>query len=194
MEVSIETIQVRFISLFYANESREMMSSGRLIVPFVATPNVVVQRMLTLAEIEPGESVYDLGAGDGRILSSAVRNFGAKAVGVELNPARYRDISERLRNEQIGESVNLVRGDFNDVSLAEADVVTLYLLTSVNDSIRPKLERELKIGSRVVSHDFPIRGWVPVRTEIVRDRYNTHEIYVYKIPFSIPSLTTARKN
>ena len=86
-----------------------ILSSGRLIVPFVATPDVVVQRMLTLAEIKPGESVYDLGAGDGRILSSAVRNFGAKALGVELNPARYHDISERLRNEQIGESVNLVR-------------------------------------------------------------------------------------
>ena len=79
------------------------------------------------------------------------------------------------------------------MSLAGADVVTLYLLTSVNDLIRPKLERELKIGSRVVSHDFPIRGWVPVHTETVRDRYNTHEIYVYKIPFSIPSPTTTRK-
>jgi len=162
------------------------LSSGRLIVPFVATPDVVVQRMLTLAEVRPGELVYDLGAGDGRIISSAVRNFGAKALGVELHPSRYQGIIERLRSEQIEDSVNVIRGDFNDVNLSGADVVTLYLLTSVNDLIKPKLEREMKTGSRVVSHDFPIRGWLPTRTETVRDNYNSHEVYLYKIPLSIP--------
>lgn len=173
--------------MFETTQSRRLaLSSGRLIVPFVATPEVVVQRMLTLAEVRPGESVYDLGAGDGRIISSAVRNFGAKALGVELNPSRHQGIIERLRNERIEDSVNVIRGDFNDVNLAGADVVTLYLLTSVNDLIKPKLEREMKTGSRVVSHDFPIRGWVPIRTETVRDRYNSHEIYLYKIPLSIP--------
>lgn len=173
--------------MFETTQSRRLaLSSGRLIVPFVATPEVVVQRMLTLAEVRPGESVYDLGAGDGRIISSAVRNFGAKALGVELNPSRHQGIIERLRNERIEDSVNVIRGDFNDVNLAGADVVTLYLLTSVNDLIKPKLEREMKTGSRVVSHDFPIRGWVPIRTETVRDRYHSHEIYLYKIPLSIP--------
>jgi len=164
-----------------------ILSLGRLVVPFVATPDVVVQRMLTLAEVRPGESVCDLGAGDGRIISSAVRNFGAKALGVELHPLRYQSIIERLRTERIENSVNVIRGDFNDVNLADADVVTLYLLTSVNDLIKPKLEREMKTGSRVVSHDFPIRGWTPVRIETVRDRYSSHEIYLYKIPFSFPS-------
>jgi hypothetical protein len=174
--------------MFDATQPRRLtLTSGRLIVPFVATPDVVVQRMLTLAEIRPGESVYDLGAGDGRIISSAVRNFGAKALGVELHPSRYQDIIERLRNERIEDSANVIRGDFNDVNLTGADVVTLYLLTSVNDLIKPKLEREMKTGSRVVSHDFPIRGWVPIRTETVRDRYNSHEIYLYKVPHSIPS-------
>jgi tRNA A58 N-methylase Trm61 len=168
------------------------MSSAKLMVPFVATPDIVVHRMLTLAEIKPGESVFDLGAGDSRILFSAVRNFAAKAFGVELHPARYQDILDRIDAEQIRDSVKMIRGDFNDVSLADADVVTLYLLTSVNSLIKPKFERELKAGSRVVSHDFPIRGWIPIRTETVRDRYNTHEIYVYKIPYSIPSATDVK--
>ncbi|MGA2783672.1 MAG: class I SAM-dependent methyltransferase [Candidatus Bathyarchaeia archaeon] len=166
------------------------MISGRLIVPFVPTPETVVQRMLTLADVKPGEFVYDLGAGDGRIISSAVRNFGAKALGVELNPSRYAEILDRLTKERIRESASVIRGDFLDVNLGPADVVTLYLLTSVNSSIRPKLERELRSGSRVVSHDFPIRGWVPTQTETVKDQYNTHEIYVYRVPSSIPALPT----
>lgn len=169
------------------------LNSGRLIVPFVATPDVVVERMLALADVRAGELVYDLGAGDGRIISFAARNFGAKALGVELNPSRYHDIIQRLKNEQIEDSVSVIQGDFNDVNLGAADVVTLYLLTSVNDLIKPKLEAEMKIGSRVVSHDFPIRGWMPARTETVRDRYNSHEIYLYKVPYSIPSRISDRK-
>lgn len=149
--------------------------------------------MLTLAEIKPGEAVYDLGAGDGWIRSSAVRNFGAKALGVELHPSRYAAIMVRLRNEQISDSVHMIRGDFFDVNLTNANVVTLYLLTSVNSSIRPKLEQELNPGSRVVSHDFPIRGWIPTQTETVRVKCNTHEIYVYKIPYSIHSVATGEK-
>ena len=162
------------------------MSSSRLIVPFVPTPHNVVQRMLALANVRPGEMVYDLGAGDGRVISSAVHNFGAKALGVELNGARYNEILERLSREGIRDSANVIRGDFLEINLSMADVVTLYLLTSVNSSIRPKLERELKPGSRVVSHDFPIRGWTPTRTEMVKDVHNTrHEIYLYQVPFSI---------
>jgi len=163
------------------------VGSGRLIVPFVPSPDLVVRRMLTLAEIKANEVVYDLGAGDGRILSSAVLNFGAKAIGVELRPSRYQEILERLESEQIRDSASVIRGDFHDVALVDADVVTLYLLTSVNTEIRPKLERELKAGSRVVSHDFPIRGWLPTSVERVRDRCTTHEIYLYKVPYSIPS-------
>ena len=141
--------------------------------------------MLLLADVRPGELVCDLGAGDGRILSTAVHDFGAKGFGVEIHPARYAEILQRFSKEHIQNSVTIVHGDFSDVDLREADVVTLYLLTSVNSTIRPKLERELKPGSRVVSHDFPIRGWNPIHVETVKDRHTTHEIYVYKIPTSI---------
>jgi tRNA A58 N-methylase Trm61 len=161
------------------------MIARNLIVPFVPSPDIVVQRMLSLANLKPGELVYDLGAGDGRILSTAVQRFGAKAFGVELHATRYAEILNRLSKERIGDSVRVVRGDFSDVSLEDADVVTLYLLTSVNSSIRPKLERELRPGSRVISHDFPIRGWTPTHVETVKDKYNTHEIFVYRIPDSL---------
>lgn len=160
------------------------MFSERLRVPFVPTPEPVVRRMLSLVKVRPGELVYDLGAGDGRILSSAVRDFGARAVGVELHASRCAEILERLKHERIGDSVKLIRRDFFDINLAGADVITLYLLTSVNSQIKPKLEQELRAGTRVVSHDFPIRGWVPIHVEALRDQHNTHTVYVYKVPYS----------
>lgn len=158
----------------------------RLRVPFVPTPEPVVRRMLTLAGIRAGELVYDLGAGDGRILYSAVKDFDARAIGVELHESRYESIAKRIEREGLGNSAGVIRGDFFNVNLSQADVVTLYLLTSVNSMIKPKLERELKAGARVVSHDFPIHGWVPLHVEKVRDRFsNTHVVYLYKVPKSL---------
>jgi predicted RNA methylase len=162
-----------------------MFMSGKLKVPFVPTPEPVVKRMLAVADLKPGELVYDLGAGDGRILSSAVKDFGAKAIGVELHESRYEAIVKRLERERLRGSAGVVRGDFFDINLSQADVVTLYLLASVNSMVKPKLERELKAGARVVSHDFPIHGWVPVCVEKVTDRYNTHLVYLYKVPNSV---------
>jgi tRNA A58 N-methylase Trm61 len=137
-----------------------IMRAGGLRVPFVPMPESVVRRMLTLVDVKPGELVSDLGAGDGRILSSAARDFGARAVGIELHTSRYAETLERIRRERLGDWVKIIRGDFFEVSLTDADVATLHLLPSVNSMIRPKLERELKAGTRVVSHDFPIHGWV----------------------------------
>lgn len=159
--------------------------SGRLHVPFVPTPEPVVKRMLTLADVKPGELVYDLGAGDGRILSSAVKDFNAKAIGVELHESRYEAIAKRIERERLGNSAGVIRANFFDINLSQADVVTLYLLTAVNSMIKPKLERELKMGARVVSHDFPVHGWVPLYVEQVRDRFNSHMVYLYQMPKSM---------
>ena len=153
-------------------------------VPFVPTPEPVVMRMLTLAGTKPGELVYDLGAGDGRILSLAVQSFGATAVGVELHESRFKTIAERIAEEKLEESASVIHGDFFDVDLSNADVVTLYLLPSVNSLMRPKLERELRYGARVVSHDFPIEGWFPMQFETVQTEHKTHAIYLYKVPRS----------
>jgi len=157
----------------------------RLQVPFVPTPEVVVRRMLTLADVKPGELVYDLGAGDGRILSSAVKDFNAKAIGIELHESRYEAIAQRIEDERLGKSAAVIQADFFKINLSRADVVTLYLLTSVNSMIKPKLEHELKTGARVVSHDFPVHGWVPLHIERVMDGFNSHMIYLYKVPKSI---------
>ncbi len=169
--------------------------AGRLQVPFVPTPEPVVRRMLALADVKPGELVYDLGAGDGRILSSAVKDFNAKAVGVELHESRFEAIAKRIERERLGNSAAAIQSDFFQVNLSRADVVTLYLLTSVNSLIRPKLERELKPGARIVSHDFPIHGWVPLHVEKIRDKANNHVVYLYQIPRSMnhqsPSLSRA---
>lgn len=153
-------------------------------VPFVPTPEPVVMRMLTLANTKPGQLVYDLGAGDGRILRLAVRSFGAVAIGVELDESRCRIINDHIRTEKIEESASVIHEDFFNVDLSKADVVTLYLLKSVNSQMRPKLERELKYGARVVSHDFPIEGWFPMRIDKVKTEYKTHELYLYEFPRS----------
>jgi SAM-dependent methyltransferase len=141
--------------------------------------------MLTLANVKPGELVYDLGAGDGRILYSAVKDFGAKAIGVELHESRYEAIAKRIEHERLGNSAGVIQADFFNINLSRADVVTLYLLTSVNSMIRPKLECELRAGARVVSHDFPIHGWAPLYVEKVRDKFNSHMVYLYQVPKSM---------
>jgi ubiquinone/menaquinone biosynthesis C-methylase UbiE len=162
-----------------------MSMSGRLQVPFVPTPETVVRRMLTVADLKPGELVYDLGAGDGRILSSAVKEFNAIAVGVELHESRYEAIAKRIERERLGKSAAVVRADFFQINLSQADVVTLYLLTSVNSMIKPKLERELKVGARLVSHDFPVHGWVPLHVEKVTVGTHSHMVYMYQVPRSM---------
>ena len=149
-----------------------------------------------MADVKPGELVYDLGAGDGRILLSAVKDFDARAIGVELHESRCEEIAKRIERERLGASAGVIQGDFFNINLSRADVVTLYLLTSVNSQIKPKLEQELKPGARVVSHDFPIHGWVPVHVEKVTDRVsNSHVIYLYQVPRSVkhqsPTLTRA---
>jgi len=166
--------------------------SGRLQVPFVPTPEPVVKRMLTLARVKPGELVYDLGAGDGRILAAAVKDFDAKAIGIELHESRCEAIAKRIERERLGNSAGVIQADFFNVNLSRADVVTLYLLSAVNSMIKPKLERELKPGARVVSHDFPVHGWVPVYVEKVRDRHlNCHTVYLYQVPGSVKHQPTS---
>ena len=167
-----------------AGEVRDSMTA-RLHVPFVPTPEPVVKRMLTLANVKPGELVYDLGAGDGRILSSAVKDFEAKAIGIELHESRYEAIAKRIERERLGNSAGVIQADFLNINLSRADVVTLYLLTAVNSMIKPKLERELRPGARVVSHDFPVHGWIPTYVEKVSDRFNSHMVYLYQVPRSI---------
>jgi len=150
------------------------------LAPFVASPPNVVEKMLQLADLRPGEVLYDLGCGDARIVMTAAQKFGARAVGIELDEGRYRDCVKRVKEAGLEDRVRIVHGNIVDISVKDADVVTLYLLTSANERLRPNLERDLRPGARVVSHDFSMPGWKAIRTEELRETWGSHTIYVYK--------------
>lgn len=148
------------------------------IAPFVQTPLEVAKKMLDLSQVKPGEVLYDLGCGDGRLIILAAKDIGAKSTGIELR----EDLVERARTEvkrlDLEDKVKVIQGNFFDVNISDANVITLYLTSSANERLRPKLEAELKPGARVVSHDFKVPGWKPVG---VYDELLGHTIYTYRI-------------
>lgn len=140
--------------------------------------------MLILAELKPGEVFFDLGAGDGRAVIMAAKDFGARAVGVELREDLVKKALSTVYEQGLQNRVTLVNGDMFSIDLTSADVVFLYLTTSANEKIKPKLEVELKRGARVVSHDYEIVGWKPVKVDNFCENpklgYPSHTIYLYK--------------
>lgn len=151
------------------------------LAPFVPSPAQIIERMLEAASVKPGEIVVDLGCGDGRILVTAVQKFGAKAVGVELNPKLAKEASEMIARLGLQSHARVVRGDIFGADLTQADVVTLYLTTGSNEKLRPKLESSLRPGARVVSHDYGVRGWNPVDVQEVFVHGRRHKIYLYEM-------------
>ncbi|PMB75269.1 MAG: SAM-dependent methyltransferase [Candidatus Bathyarchaeota archaeon] len=140
--------------------------------------------MLILAQLKPGEVFFDLGAGDGRAVIMAAKDFGARAVGVELREDLVKKALSSVYEQGLQDRVTIVNGDMFGVDLSSADVVFLYLTTSANEKVKPKLEAELKHGVRVVSHDYEIVGWKPVKVENFCENptlgYPSHTIYLYK--------------
>jgi SAM-dependent methyltransferase len=149
------------------------------IAPFVPSPTDVVRRMLEIAGLAPGELLYDLGCGDGRVVFTAVREFGAKGVGVDLMPRLVAEAQAEASRLGLGDRARFISGNLFDVDLSEADVITMYLLTGANEKVRPKLERELRKGARVVTHDFPITKWDPNRVDRFNGDSGSHTIYLY---------------
>lgn len=143
--------------------------------PWVPTPMDKVRKMLSMAQIVPGETVYDLGSGDGRIIITAAKEFRARSVGIEVNPLWVLWTKLRTRISRLRGHVDVVWGSFFRKDLSEADVVTLYLLQTTNDKLRQKLEKELKPGARVVSHVFTFEDWIPSNAD-----YDS-QIFLYKI-------------
>lgn len=154
------------------------------IAPFVATPMPVVRQMLILSDLKPGEKFFDLGSGDGRTVIMAAKDFEAEAVGVELREDLTKRSLSTIHEQGLDGRVQILQSDIFKVDLSSADVVFLYLTTSANEKIKPKLESELKPGTRVVSHDYEILGWKPSKIdnfcENPRLGYPSHTIYVYK--------------
>jgi cyclopropane fatty-acyl-phospholipid synthase-like methyltransferase len=135
--------------------------------------------MLAAANVMPGENVVDLGAGDGRIVYDAARTFNANATGIEIHPGRYKWALSNLQD--VASHARIRRQNFYETDLTNADVVTMYLLPSVNDALRKKLERELQPGARVVTHDFPMVSWRPEHIEIIQGPRGRDLIFVYRI-------------
>jgi tRNA A58 N-methylase Trm61 len=154
------------------------------IAPFVATPTPVVRQMLILAELKPGERLYDLGSGDGRAVIMAAKDFGAKSMGVELREDLVKRALSNIHELGLETKAQILQNDIFKVNLSQADVVFLYLTTSANEKVKPKLETELKPGARIVSHDYEILGWKPSKIdnfcENPRLGYPSHTLYVYK--------------
>lgn len=129
------------------------------LAPFVTTPMVVVEKMLRMAEVGKSDVVYDLGCGDGRIVIAAAEKFGARGVGIDLDPQRIAESKAGARRAGVEHLVRFLNADIAEVDLSEATAVTLYLLTESNALLRPQLERQLKPGTFVVSHNYEMPGW-----------------------------------
>ncbi len=156
------------------------------LAPSVGSPENAVETMLQAAKLKPGETLYDLGCGDGRILVRAAKKYKVKAVGIEISKSLAAKAAADVRKKGLEDQVKIIHGDFMKTDLSAANVVTLYLAPSANDTLRPNLERELKPNTRVVSYDYPIEGWNPINTwETSGHLGDVHTIYLYEVPNSI---------
>ena len=155
-------------------------------VPYVPTPDPVVDAMLKLAGVTKKDVLYDLGCGDGRIVITAARQYGARGVGVDIDPQRIRESNENAKSAGVADRVKFLQQDLFETDLRDATVVTLYLLPSINLKLRPKLLDELKPGTRVVSHAFDMGDWKPDKEVKVPDTIGERTIYLWVVPESTP--------
>lgn len=149
-------------------------------VPYVPTPNDVVEKMLDLADVHSSDYVIDLGSGDGRIVIAAA-NRGAVGHGVDLDPERVEEARENARNAGVDDRVIFLQEDIFETDFSQASVVTMYLLSSVNEKLRPSLLKNLRPGTRIVSHSFDMGDWKPDNFV----RYSNRNIYYWVIPAKV---------
>jgi cyclopropane fatty-acyl-phospholipid synthase-like methyltransferase len=153
----------------------------KLDAPYVSTPQPVVKAMLRLAQVRPGDMVYDLGCGDGRIVIAAARDFGARGVGIDIDPRRIEEANAAARSAGVSDRVRFSVQDLFKTDFSEATVMALYLYPELNAKLLPKMRSELKPGARVVSHRFRIGDWAPDRMETIWSDTMAHEIYGWTV-------------
>jgi predicted O-methyltransferase YrrM len=156
-------------------------------VPYVPTPNEVVAQMLALAKVKGDDVLYDLGSGDGRIVITAAQKFGTRGVGVDINPERIKDANENAQKAGVTDRVKFLQQDLLQTDISEATVITLYLLPDINLKLRPELFRQLKPGTRIVSHDFDMGEWKPERVVQVQGPVRQHTLYYWVVPENVPN-------
>ncbi|HEV3332222.1 MAG TPA: class I SAM-dependent methyltransferase [Bryobacteraceae bacterium] len=152
------------------------------LAPYYPTPETIVEKMLQLGELKAGEKMYDLGSGDGRIVIMAAQKFHAEAVGVELDSDLWKHSVARIHMMGLEKSARIINGDLLKQKYGSADLVTVYLLPVSNDKVEPLLDRELKKGTRIVSHDFEFKNWTPEKVETVSEdgAGRSHTLYLYR--------------
>jgi SAM-dependent methyltransferase len=157
-------------------------------VPYVPTSPEAVQAMLKLADVRKSDVVYDLGCGDGRIVIAAAKTYGAHGVGIDIDPQRIKEAKDSARKAGVDKLVRFEEEDLFQADIHEASVVTLFLLSSVNLKLRPKLLHDLKPGSRIVSNTFDMGDWKPAKeqtidgTAAVEDAFFSHQFYLWIVP------------
>jgi SAM-dependent methyltransferase len=154
-------------------------------VPYVPTPHEVVTVMLEIGQVGPNDLLYDLGCGDGRIVITAAKRYGTKGVGIDIDPERIAECRTNAAAEKVENLVRFLNQDLFKTDFSEASVVTLYLLSSVNLKLRPKIFSELRPGTRIVSHDFSMGEWQADKKDELFVQYKNHYIYFWVVPANV---------
>ena len=151
------------------------------LAPYYATPELVVDRMLKLADLKPGERMFDLGSGDGRIVIMAARKYRADATGVEFDGSLFKQSMQRIKRLGLSSTARIIHGDLLAQDYSSADVLIIYLLPVANAKLMPILEKQLKKGARVVSHNSEFSDWSPVKVDDVENdgEGHRHRLYLY---------------
>lgn len=151
------------------------------LAPYYPTPLTIVEKMLDLGGLKSGEKMFDLGSGDGRIVILAAQKYHADATGIEMDDDLYRQSMQKIRSLGLEKTARIIHGDIFKQDYSPGNLITVYLLPVSNDKVRPLLEKQLKKGTRVVSHDFPFRDWTPDKEVTIEDdgEGRSHTLYLY---------------
>ena len=204
MRKQTKRILVGFLSSFFlVMLSTAGLQQKRPEVPFVPTPDNVVAAMLEMAGVDKDDVLYDLGCGDGRIVITAAKELGCRGVGIDIDLTRIQESRINASNAGVSDSVEFFQMDLFEADISQATVVTLYLLSKVNLRLRPKLFRELRPGTRVVSHDFSMGEWKPEKSSVIEEKvdyvpfqdtrfiddyWNNHTLYFWIIPANVSGI------
>nr|MDO8134751.1 class I SAM-dependent methyltransferase [Candidatus Njordarchaeum guaymaensis] len=157
----------------------ESSYQGDIDVPFVSSSEAVIHKMLEVIELKPDDILFDLGCGDGRVIIMAAQTTEAKCIGVERRKELAFEASKKVKDLNLSRRTAVIFGDLFSLDLRSADVVISYLLTAVNKKLAPKLEKELKLKARVISHDFEFPDWKPTKFIMLDEGLLDHKIYLY---------------
>src|ERR1700694_1403332 len=169
-------------ALFLAAQEKQAGKQIEKLAPYYPTPEIVVDKMLQLGGLKAGEKMFDLGSGDGRIVIMAVQKYHADATGVEMVDDLYNQSMQKICSLGLEKTARIIHGDIFKQDYSPADLLTVYLLPVSNDKVRPLLEKQLKKGTRIVSHDFPFRDWTPEKEITIEDdgEGRSHTLYLYR--------------